>query len=176
MKVILRLLLVFMSMAFLFREIPAQISPDKEKEPVSVKELRNAPIEIVLDGKSLSASAGLWRDFSPGPAGNRPLMASLKVTTSDKTAFPSGVRMDRAWILFEEQIWEVPDFRFRGKRISDNKEMWIMCSISRGCEISTAEGPEWSPGVLVDVVMQLIDKEGKRHLIQAKQQKIEATS
>jgi len=176
MKVIFRLLLAFMSVAFLFKEIPAQMSHDKEKLQVSVKELRNAPTEIVLDGKSLSASANLWRDFMPGPPGNRPLRASLKVTTSDKTAFPSGVRMERAWILFGEQIWEVPDFRFRGKRISDNKEIWIMCSVSTGCEISTAEGPEWSPGVLVDVVMRLIDKEGKHHLIQAKQQKIEATS
>lgn len=176
MKVIFRLLLALMSVAFLFKEIPAQISQAKENLPVSVKELRNAPTEIVLDGKSLSLSAYLWRDFSPGAWGGRPLMASLKVATSDKKAFPSGVRMERAWVLFGEQIWEVPNFRFRGRRLSDNKEMWIKCSVSSGCEITFSEGPEWGPGVFVDVVVRLIDKEGKHHLIQAKKQHIIATS
>lgn len=179
MKMIFRLVLGLMSVAFLFKEIPAQMSQAQEKVPVSVKELRNAPAEIVLDGKSLSLSAYLWRDFSPGTWGNNgssPLMASLKVTTSDKKAFPSGVRMERAWVLFGEQIWEVPDFRFRGRRLSDNKEMWIMCSVSSGCEISFSEGPQWGPGVFVDVVVRLIDKEGNHHLIQAKKQHIIATS
>ena len=177
MKVILSLLLALMSVAFLYEAIPAQVGHDKEKMPVSVKELRNASTEIVLDGKSLSLSAFLWRDLSPGPVGYiRPLLGSLKVTTSDKKAFPSGVRMERAWILFGEQIWEVPDFRFRGRRLSDNKEMQIMCSVSTGCEISFAEGPQWSPGVFVDVVVRLIDKDGKHHLIQAKKQNINVAS
>ena len=161
MKMIRRSVLALMSVAFLFEAIPAQMSQDKEKVPVSVKELRNAPTEIVLDGKSLSLSTYLWQDFSPGVLGARPLLASLKVTTSDRKAFPGGVRMERAWLLFGEQIWEVPEFKFRGRRITDNKEMRIMCSASSGCEISTAEGPQWSPGVFVDVVVQLIDKEIK---------------
>jgi len=177
MKAIFRSVLALMALAFLFEETPARMRQAQEKEPVSINELRSAPAEIVLDGKSLSLSAFLWRDFSPGAWGyNRPLMASLKVTTSDKKAFPSGVRMERAWILFGEQIWEVPDFRFRGRRLSDNKEMWIMCSVSSGCEISTSEGPQWGPGVFVDVVVRLIDKEGKHHLIQVKKQHIIATS
>lgn len=178
MKVIFRLLLALMSVAFLFKEIPAQMSQAQESVPVSVKELRNAPTEIVLDGKSLSLSAYLWRDFSPGAwsYNGSPLMASLKVATSNKKAFPGGVRMERAWVLFGEQIWEVPDFRFRGRRLSDNKEMWINCSVSSGCEITFSEGPQWGPGVFVDVVARLIDKEGKHHLIQAQKQHIIATS
>jgi hypothetical protein len=84
--------------------------------------------------------------------------------------------MERAWVLFGEQIWEVPDFRFRGRRLSDNKEMWINCSVSSGCEITFSEGPKWGPGVFVDVVVRLIDKEGKHHLIQAQKQYINATS
>ena len=78
--------------------------------------------------------------------------------------------------LFGEQIWEVPDFRFRGRRLSDNKETEIMCGVSSGCAIDFAEGPQWEPGVFVDVVVRLIDKEGKHHLIQTKKKQIMAAS
>jgi len=72
-----------MSVAFLFKEIPAQMSQAKDNLPISVEELRNAPTGIVLDGKSLSLSAYLWRDFSPGAWGynGSPLMLGLKVAT-----------------------------------------------------------------------------------------------
>ena len=178
MKVIFRLLLALMSVAFLFKEIPAQMSQAQENVPVSVKELGNAPTEIVLDGKSLSLSAYLWRDFSPSAWGynGSPLMLGLKVATTDKKAFPSGVRVGRAWVLFGEQIWEASDFRSRPRGLSDNKEGWIKCSVSPECVIPTRDGPTWGPGVFVDVVVRLIDKEGKHHLIQAQKQYINATS
>jgi hypothetical protein len=178
MKIIFRLVLGLMSVAFLFKEIPAQMSQAKENLPVSVKQLRNAPAKIVLDGKSLSLSAYLWRDFSPGAWGynGSPLKLGLKVATTDKEAFPSGVRVERVWVLFGEQIWEASDFRSLRRGLSDNKEGWINCSVSPVCEVPTRDGPQWSPGVFVDVVVRLIDKEGKHHLIQAQKQYINATS
>lgn len=179
MKVILRLVLGLMSVAVLFIEIPAQTDQAKENLPVSVKDLRNAPTEIVLDGKSLSLSTYLWRDFNPGPGcgpDGSPLMVGLKIATSDKQAFPSGVRLDRAWVLFGEQIWEASDFRSQVKSPSLNKDGWINCSASPVCEATAREGPKWGPGVLVDVVVRIIDKEGQHHLIQATGQDINATN
>ena len=178
MKIIFSLLLALMSLSFLFKENPAQMSQGQETVTVSVKELRNAPTEIVLDGKSLSLSAYLWRDFSPGAWDykGRPLKLGLKVATTDKKAFPGGVRVGRAWVLFGEQIWEASDLRSRPRGLSDNNEAWINCSVSPECIIPTRDGPQWGPGVSVDVVVQLIDKEGKRHLIQAQKQYINATS
>ena len=176
MNVFFRFVLGLMLMAVLFTEIHAQVDQAKENLPaVSIKELRNAPAEIVLDGKSLSLSAYLWRDFSPGPFGERPLMVAVKVATSDKQPFPSRVRIDRIWVLFGEQIW-ASDFRGRAQSPSLNKEGWIYCSDSPVCEASARGGPTWSPGVLVDVVVRLIDKEGKHHLIQARKQPINAVS
>ena len=49
MKMIFRLVLALMSLAFLFEETRAQMRQAQENVPVSVKELRNAPAEIVLD-------------------------------------------------------------------------------------------------------------------------------
>jgi hypothetical protein len=125
MKVIFRLVLALMSVAFLFKEIPAQMDQAQETLPISIKELRNAPAEIVLDGKSLSLSTYVWRDFAPSSsvgADGSPLIVTLKVATSDKKPFPSGVRIDRAWVLFGEQIWEASDFRGQVKSPSHNKD------------------------------------------------------
>ena len=176
MKVIFRFVLGLMSMAVLFTEIHAQVDQAKENLPVvSIKDLRNAPAEIVLDGKSLSLSAYLWRDFAPGPIGERPLMVVVKVATSDKQPFPSRVRIDRIWVLFGEEIW-ASDYRGRSQDPSDTKEDWIYCSDSPVCEASARGGPLWRPGVLVDVVVRLLDKEGKHHLIQVQRQTINAVS
>lgn len=181
MKMIFRLVLALMAVAFLFEESRAQMSQGQENLPVSVKdlpvsvkELKNAPAEIVVDGKSLSLSTSPWRDFSPGPpADARPLMLGLKVVTTDKKDFPSGVRVERVWLIFGEQIWDV------SPRISDlsaTQQRWIKCSISPECEVPTQKGPTDGPIFFVDVVVRLIDKQGKPHLIQAKKQRVTGVS
>jgi hypothetical protein len=175
MKVIFRLVLALLSVAFLSSEIPAQTGQPKEHSQASIKDLRNAPTEIVLNGKSVSLSTFPWRDFMPSTssgADGSPLMVVLKVATSDKQAFPSGVRMDRAWVLFGEQIWEASDFRSQVKP-SQEDDGWIICSVAPVCEATIRRGPKWGPGVLVDVVVRLIDKEGQQHLIQAPKQLIQ---
>jgi len=175
MKVTLRLVLALLSVAFPFKEVPGQTDQTKEILPVSIKDLRNTPTEIVLNGKSLSLSTYVWRDFMPSTfsgSDGSPLMVTLKVATSDKQAFPTGVRMDRAWVIFGEQIWEASDFRSQMKGSSHDKDGWINCSNSPVCEATIREGPKWGPGVLVDVVVRLIDKEGEHHLIQAPKQYI----
>ncbi len=152
MKVILRLVLGLMSVAFLFKEIPAQMDQAKESLPVSIKDLRNAPAEIVLNGKSLSLSTYVWRDFMPGTfwgSDGSPLIVTLKVATSDKQAFPSGVRMDRAWVLFGEEIWEASDFSAQVKTPSHNRDGWINCSDSPVCEATAREGPKWAQASLL---------------------------
>jgi len=163
---------------FIAKEIPAQVGQPKESMQVSLKELRNAPNEIVLDGKSLSLSAYLWRDFTPSTSSSSdgspgtPLMATLKVATSDKQPFPTGVRMDRAWVIFEEQIWVASDFRSQVKP-SPEEDGWIICSAAPVCEATIRRGPKWGPGVFVDIVLRLTDKEGQYHLIQVQRQLIQ---
>lgn len=180
MKMFFRLVLALMSVAFLFEESRAQSQaqenlPVSVKDlPVSVKELKNAPAEIVVDGKSLSLSTSPWRDYSPGPPGyGRPLMLGLKVVTTDKKDFPGGVRVDRVWLVFGEQIWDVTP---RISDLSATKQRWIKCSVSPECEVPTQMGPTEGPIFFVDVVVRLIDKEGKPHLIQAKKQRITGVS
>ena len=110
---------------------------------------------------------GMWPD-------GRPLMVAFKVTSADKQPLPSGLRMHRAWVLFGEQVWEVSNLG--GPKQDHDNDSWIKCPDSPVCEISVTGGPTWSPGVYVDVVVRLTDKEGREHFLQATHQLIMATS
>ena len=175
------LLLALISAAFPLERFPAGAGQAKENLSVSINELRNAPTEVVLDGRSLSLSAYLWRDFMPGippMIDGKPMIAVFKVATSDKKSFPGGVRIDRAWVLFGEQIWENSDFREQSKDPPNNKDSsgkWINCPDSPVCEAVARGGPKWGPGVFVDVVVRLTDREGRHHLLQARKQYVERT-
>lgn len=146
----------------------------KENLSVSITELRNAPTVVVLDNRSLSLFAFPWRDFMPGAAGpdGSPMMVALKVTSADKQPLPSGIRMDRAWVLFGEQRWEVSNLRGRKSGQSNDEDSWINCSDSPACETTIRNGPKWGPDVFVDVVVRLTDSEGQHYLLQAPKQSV----
>lgn len=171
MNIILSLVVTSMLVAF-----PLLVGQTKENSSVSIRELRNAPTTIVIDNRSLHLSAGASRDFSPGPP--RPdasaLMVGVKVTAADQKSIPKGVRMDRVWVLFGEEVWEVP---IRGRIIGQDTWInWMNCGDKPVCEISISNGPKWAPGVYVDVVVRLTDSEGKSHLLQAPNQRVLSTS
>jgi hypothetical protein len=180
MNIIFILLLALIPAAFPFAQLPTQTGQSKENLSVPIKDLRKTPTEVVLDGRALTLSAYLWRDFMPStfPAPNgSPMMAVFKIATSDKKPPLSKVRIDRAWVLFGEQVWEIPDLRRNVERITDNKdssEKWISCPDSSVCEFTARNGPKWGPGVFVDVVVRLIDEEGRHHLLQARKQYVTA--
>ena len=179
MNTIFTLLLAFIPAACPFQQFPALVGQSKESLSVSIKDLRSAPTEVVLDGRSLSLSADLWRDFMPSlppMIDGKPMIAVLKVATSDKKPFPSGVRLDRAWVLFGEQMWEISEFRAQVKGTPQNKDSWINCADSPVCEVVAREGPKWGPAVFVDVVVRLTDKEGRHYLLQAPKQCVKATA
>lgn len=178
MNVILSLILALMFAASPLKQPRALVCQTKENLSVSIKDLRTAPTVVVLDNKSLHLSAYPWRDFMPGSGGSEgsPMMVGLRVTSADKQPLPSGLRMDRAWVLFGEQIWEVPDFNFKGRIAGQQKDSWIKCPVSPVCEISVHGGPRWGPSVYVDVVVRLTDSEGREHFLQAPNQFVIATS
>ncbi len=178
MNTILTLLLVLTPAAFAFKQVPVPVGQASENSAVS-NNLRKAPTEVLLDGKALSLSASLWRDFMPiSPPDGKPMIAVLKVATSDKKPFPSGVRMDGAWILFGDQIWQVSELRGQGEGSPGNKDSsgrWINCPDTPVCEFTARGGPKWGPGVFVDVVVRLTDKDGRHYLLQAPKQSVKRT-
>lgn len=103
MNIISTFLLPFIAVGLTLIQCPRQ----DEHLPVSIKDLRNVASEVVLDRRSLPLSTYPWRDFMPGtlsgPEGS-PITVALKVATTDKKPFQSGVRVDRVWVLFGEQV------------------------------------------------------------------------
>ena len=141
MNIIFTLLLPLILAAFPMVHLPAQTTQSKENLSVSIKDLRNAPTEVVLDGRSLSLSAYPWRDFMPttfpNPNGS-PMMVVVKVATADKKPFPSGVRMDRVWVLFGEQVWETSKLRDQMNSPIDIYTKW--CSSNATYQGLAADG------------------------------------
>ena len=169
MNVILSFMLVLMPAAFPLRAFVVQT---KQSPPVSVKDLRKAPTQVVLDNKTLQMSAYPWRDFMPGAWGpdGSPLMVVLKVTSTERQPLPKGLRLDHAWVLFGEESWEVSDLRGRLGPRNEDQDLWINCSASPACQVTLRNGPKWGPRVRVDVVVHLTDSAGKEYFLQAPNQ------
>src|SRR5687767_5242147 len=112
MNVIFSLMLLIIAPLTPLGSYQDQTKPDSS---VPIKDLRNAPAEVVLENKTLRLTAYAGRDFMPilRRADGSRLMVVLKLTAADKTRLPIGVRLDRAWVLFGEEIWEVSDLRNR---------------------------------------------------------------
>jgi hypothetical protein len=176
MNMILTLMLALMPAACPLKQFPALEGQAKENLAVSINDLRNAPTEVVLAGRSLSLSAYLWRDFMPdSPADGKPMIAVLTVATSDKKPFPSGARTDRAWVLFGEQMWEASELTEQPESCEDSSGRWIKCPDSSVFVSVARDGPKWGPFVFVDVVVRLTDKEGRHHLLRAPKQYVKRT-
>src|SRR5919106_5140835 len=144
MKVILSLLIILIPAATPLEQLCAVVGQTKPNSSVPLKDLRNAPTEVVLDNRTLHLSALPWRDFMPGawrPDGS-PLMVGFRFTAADKKPLPRGVRVDRAWVLFGEEVWEVSDLRNRIKDQDHAEESWINCSHTPMCEITLRDGPK----------------------------------
>lgn len=149
----------------------------KQSSSVPIKELLNAPMEVVREDKSLRLTAYAWRDFAPGGFGYpRRLMVALTLSAADKKLLPGGVRLDRAWIIFGEEVWEVSDLRNRIPNQDHAEESWIKCSSRPECQITIYDGPSWDVGVEVIAVVRFTDDEGRHHFLQAPRQKIIATN
>ncbi|MBN2430908.1 MAG: hypothetical protein JXQ27_05505 [Acidobacteria bacterium] len=160
--------------------------PDQESRPpapgaggtrqVSGRELRDAPVSITIRERTLSLSAILWRDFSPSmpPVANgHPMMAIFTVRCADGHPFPAGVRVDQAWVLFGDKIWAIRDPEEQDETdptYTDAAGHYRNRPDSSVFRVVARNGPKWTPGIRVDVVVRLTDSRGCHHFLCAPQQ------
>jgi len=114
---------------------------------------RAVPGTISISGTAVQISAGLWRDFMPSPVGGHPLSAAVRVSAAAGALLPA-VRADRIMVISGEQAWIAP---------AAEETAWARSPSQM--EVIARNGPEWGPGVLVDVVLELRDTGGQAHLI-----------
>ena len=139
---------------------PATTAPNTppEVDPQTVPEM------IEIDGVEFTLSTYLWRDFMPITDENgRELAAVVYVATADSSMFPSDISADLMWVYYKNDIWGAalengsqPDYNFRIKKSANG-------------------GPKWETGILVDVVVRLIDDEGKYFYIKETDAVVERT-
>ncbi len=131
---------------------------------VSRAQLVSAPTRIVADGKTLTLSATLWRDFMPiSPPDGKPLAAVLQIATDDGSQVPVSVTADTSWVLHSADMW------------SAKVEQRPRAETAPAYEVVARNGPKWEPDVSVDVVVRLVDSTGRSFLLRAAGQRIVAT-
>src|SRR3989304_1017754 len=108
---------------------------------ISMPQLRSAPTRIVADGRTLTLTAFLWRDFMPpSPADGRPLQGVLRIATEDGSPVAATVTVDRSWVIFSGDVWAAAVEE--GPRGGNTPHY----------EGIVRDGPKWGPNVAVDVV------------------------
>lgn len=116
----------------------------RQDKPLAA-ELKMAQENISIDGKHLTLTANLWRDFMPsiGEADNS-MHAVVKVACSNRIPIPQTLKLTRLMVVKGDSVWVVN---------IENSERSDQQLIQAGAKY----GPEWSVGEKVDVVVEIYD-------------------
>ena len=135
-------------------------------DSASASTLITAPTSVVLDGKTFTLSASLWRDFQPiSPPDGKPMLAVLQVQNRDGSDVPMTVTADTVWLVHGTEVWSGVPREERSRQ--DTAPIY---------ELVARDGPKWEPGVHVDVVVQLRDASGRASRLRATNQLVRRTS
>lgn len=98
---------------------------------------------ILLGGILCRVEAFVWRDLMPGPGPASGILANVRVIATGGQAIPSSATITEVWIINGTQVWDVPY----------PPPAWT--SPPSVIETTLRNGPLWSPGTRVDVLMQV---------------------
>lgn len=129
----------------------------------SVNSLENVPPQVLLssseglmvDGKQITLTANLKRDFAPSsPENGRPLIAMVEIVTSDGTDLPDRLETDAVWVMVDDEIWASS---YAGEQFKDDKTRIV--KIAR-------DGPKFGVGKKAEVIVR-IHQNGTTYLLKA---------
>lgn len=115
-------------------------------DPVSPSTLLTTPTSVVVEGKTLTLGALLWRDFLPpvSSPGGGPMISLLRVQTADGSAVPSTITADTVWLVRGADLWSGAVREERAREFG-----------ASGFEVVARDGPKWEVGATVAVIVQL---------------------
>lgn len=131
-------------------------------------ELRAAPTRVTVDGRRLTLTASLARH-------GRTLQAVLDVGADDGKAFPTGVRVTRAWIVVGDGIWEAPALDEQDAAEPGYRDARGTPRNRPGSPVHRVVvrgGPAWDAGTRADAVVRLTDADGRSALLRVPRQTI----
>ncbi|MCU7727480.1 hypothetical protein ODJ79_27425 [Actinoplanes sp. KI2] len=127
--------------------------------------LKTVPVMVSVAGATLRISTSLYRDFMPAcPPGGRPLIAGVTVVADPPSVVPPLTRATRLAVVHGPMIWTSPVAEDQG-RMRDPSQFTV---VARG-------GPKWGPGIVVDVVLEVRDRDRRPYLVRAADQPIGRT-
>jgi hypothetical protein len=101
---------------------------------LTLQDLLETPTILVVSNRLVVLEPALWRDLMPGPGpGVRPLIARIRVPED-----AGAVTLSQVWVINGTEVWSADLDRVAGAND------WM----AQG-------GPEWGPGVNVEVVVQV---------------------
>lgn len=112
---------------------------------------RRADSVATIDGHRLELRAVPWRDFMPSPVrrGGSDLMVNLILTSADTLPFPTGLRVDSAWVRSGDQVWATtPTAEPRP-------------DAPRGLDLMLRGGPRWETGTPIEVLIRIRPRSGR---------------
>ena len=131
--------------------------------PSPMTELVNAPVQVRVAGVDLTLETYLYRDFAPiTPPNGQPMIAVARVKAAEGEELPAGLEAEVLHVLYGEEVWAAAPLEEHP-------------STGPGVlEVVARNGPQWGPGVTVDVVLRLRHA-GTTLLLKAPAQQIHRT-
>jgi hypothetical protein len=120
-----------------------------------------APETIKVDGRVLTLTADLWRDFMPSTdhGDHSQLIALVHIEATGTAQLPTSISSDAIWIVNGNEVWK--------SYFSD--EQVLPAKPNRISRIAR-DGPHWDG--YVEVIVRVLDSMGKGYLLRASHQQI----
>lgn len=122
-------------------------------------QLRAVPLSLGISGKTLQGETYVWRDMMPTivipgePAPKRGIMVSFTAKASDSTPVPAGLRAEKITVANGDEVWASTEVEVRSEENSFGGVV--------------RNGPEWTLGSSVDVVISFRDSAGGLYELRA---------
>ena len=141
--------------------------PDITDDPLFAEQLLTNSIDtILIDSHRYFLETDLSRNLMPGgpiPT-KRKLVALVFIVNADSLSISENISITNLYVINGTLIWISVPHEYSSLNIPDYKIIKV-----------SAEGPEWSTDIYVDVVAEITDNQTKQRILIKKQdQKIEA--
>lgn len=118
---------------------------------------------LMIDGKQITLSVNLNRDFAPSsPENGRPLVAKVEIKTSNGEHLPDGLATDAVWVIIDDEMW---DSSYSDEQFREDKSRIV--KIAR-------EGPKFGVGKKAEVIVR-IHHNGNTYLLRTSGVEIKQT-
>lgn len=127
--------------------------------PEVLQAIGEVPGQVAVGADTLVIKAEPWRDFMPGswPAGGSPLMVVITVATRKAGVFPPLLRPEWVAVVNRSRVWMTPGV-IEALSFAPGQDSY---------RVVVRRGPVWGPGIDVDVLLQLRDRQGRGYCLRA---------